>query len=276
MGANSVKDISPTMDEVNIAAWGADDIVQYYATTSGWLDNGEKEAFAYALRQQPRGAVLDIGIGGGRTTGLLRPMAGDYVGIDISPKMIAAAKLRFPAATLHCLDARAMTGLENRSFDIAFFSCAGLDAMDLAGRRAILGEARRVLRPQGLFVFSSFNNEGPWAHSRVGLFMPRRWRDLRELAGNVRRSLRDLAHAKGRIGRLAAHEENGADRSVRLLPAFGFRVFAMFSTCQAIAGELDRHGFVIDRILTDRGEIVGDAGRPPRQASWFYYIARMA
>ncbi|SNB79897.1 Ubiquinone/menaquinone biosynthesis C-methylase UbiE [Arboricoccus pini] len=274
MAVDSLKDVAPTMDEVNIAAWGADDIVRHYAMASGWLDEGEREALAYALRRQPDGAVLDIGIGGGRTTELLEPMASEYVGIDISPKMIAAARLRFPEASLHCLDARDMNGLESRAFDLAFFSCAGLDAMDLAGRRAILGEVRRVLRPQGLFVFSSFNNEGPWAQSRIGLFMPRRWCDLRTLAGNVRRSLRDLFNANGRIGLLATHEQRGVERSLRLLPAFGFRVFAMFSTCRAIAAELNRQGFIIDRILTDRGEIVGDATRPPREASWFYYLAR--
>src|SRR5947207_15676097 len=63
----------------------------------------------YCLNLVPipsRGSVLDIGIGGGRTTGPLSEIFEAYVGVDYSEGMIATAKSLFPNADLRTMDAR--------------------------------------------------------------------------------------------------------------------------------------------------------------------------
>lgn len=101
--------------------------------------------------------ILDIGCGTGRTTRYLLPLAGRYVGCDYAGAMLARCRERFPQADLRQLDARDLATFADGSFDVAVFSFNGLDSVDHAGRLAVLAEVRRVLRPGGLFIFSSHN-----------------------------------------------------------------------------------------------------------------------
>src|SRR5580765_1477335 len=59
--------------------------------------------FRDELQDQP---ILDIGIGGGRTTAPLLKLTRSYVGIDFSKEMILAAKQKNPGADLLVCDAR--------------------------------------------------------------------------------------------------------------------------------------------------------------------------
>lgn len=107
--------------------------------------------------------LIDIGIGTGRTTGHVARRAADYTGIDYSPEMVARARTRYPDVRIDVMDARRMPGFGDGEFDIAMFSYNGIDYVDHADRLKILAEVRRVLRPQGMFVFS--------AH-RLGVVVP--------------------------------------------------------------------------------------------------------
>ena len=110
-----------------------DDVVGTFAT-DGYTDAGEAAALS-AVSDRRRGDVLDIGIGGGRTTGLLRPAARSYVGLDISREMLALARERFPEADLRDGDAVGLAGLPHDAFDLVIFSYNGLDALDHVGAR---------------------------------------------------------------------------------------------------------------------------------------------
>lgn len=101
--------------------------------------------------------ILDVGCGAGRTTGLLKNFAGRYIGIDNSLKMVKACKAKYPDAHLLQCDARDMGAFENGQFDFVLFSFNGLDSMSHAGRLMALQEIHRVLRQDGIFVFSSHN-----------------------------------------------------------------------------------------------------------------------
>ena len=46
----------------------------------------------------PGGEVLDLGVGGGRTTAFLSSRAGAYVGLDYAPTMVKICRLKFPLA----------------------------------------------------------------------------------------------------------------------------------------------------------------------------------
>jgi SAM-dependent methyltransferase len=101
--------------------------------------------------------VLDLGVGAGRTTGFLATRARRYLGIDYSSRMVGVCRQRFPAAEIRHGDARDLGWIAGESFDFVLFSFNGIDNVDHQGRMRALGEVYRVLRPGGLFAFSSHN-----------------------------------------------------------------------------------------------------------------------
>jgi len=105
--------------------------------------------------------VLDIGIGGGRTTAHLLGRCAAYVGMDVSEAMVDATRARTAADTsppsLTRADARSLP-FPARSFDVVLFSFNGLDGVgDHEERLHCLREIRRVCAPGAAFVFSSDN-----------------------------------------------------------------------------------------------------------------------
>src|SRR6266550_3749432 len=101
--------------------------------------------------------LLDISIGGGRTTRLLLPISQDYVGIDYAPELVETARRRYPEANILCRDARDLIGFAAATFDFGLVSNNGLDYMVHADRIAVMHEIFRVLKQNGLFMFSTHN-----------------------------------------------------------------------------------------------------------------------
>lgn len=116
--------------------------------------------------------VLDIGIGGGRTTLWLAKKAQSYIGVDYSPEMVEEAARRLEAEDhagldLRVMDARDMQGLADASFDLVLFSFNGVDSMPLEDRHRVLAEMTRVLAPDGWLCFSSHNLQSAPALTQV-------------------------------------------------------------------------------------------------------------
>lgn len=114
------------------------------------------------LREKLRNMkMLDIGVGAGRTTGHFACLTKEYVGIDYSPSMIAAAQKKFQnypkKISLLTMDARNMTLFPDGYFDFALFSYCGIDYVSHEDRLKILSEIRRILRKGGFFFFSTHN-----------------------------------------------------------------------------------------------------------------------
>jgi len=107
------------------------------------------------------GSVLDIGIGGGRTTSFLFPITNAYTGIDYSENFIKEINKMYPGINCLVMDARDLSAFKNDSFDLVNFSFNGIDYVDLEGRKKILVEVLRVLKPGGLFFFSTHNKKHP-------------------------------------------------------------------------------------------------------------------
>jgi len=101
--------------------------------------------------------VLDIGIGGGRTTELLAPKAKHYVGIDYAQEMVEAAKERFPSHDIRWGDATNLSDFADASFDVTLFSFNGIDCIGSSERERALQEMFRVTVPRGLVIFSAHN-----------------------------------------------------------------------------------------------------------------------
>jgi ubiquinone/menaquinone biosynthesis C-methylase UbiE len=103
--------------------------------------------------------MLDLGVGAGRTSHHFLTSTASYRGIDYSTRMIEACRKRFRdhAHAFEVGDARAMTHLEDRSFDFVLFSYNGIDYMGHEERLGTLREINRLLDPDGCFCFSTHN-----------------------------------------------------------------------------------------------------------------------
>src|SRR5690348_17274690 len=87
-----------------------------YARQSG-LQPAEAAIIERYRRQVSGARILDLGVGGGRTTAFLAPLAGDYVGVDYSREMVERCRKRFPAARFEIADAADLSRFADASFD---------------------------------------------------------------------------------------------------------------------------------------------------------------
>ena len=110
-----------------------------------------------------RMSVLDLGIGGGRTTIHLAPRCAEYVGIEYSEPLLEAcrrriAKLGLSHVSLEQGDARDLSRFPDGRFDVTFFSYNGIDVVESRDdRRRSLREMLRVTKPGGCVCFSAHN-----------------------------------------------------------------------------------------------------------------------
>src|SRR5258706_3592254 len=142
------------MDSVNLNVFDRPEVVSHYAAMS-IIWPCEKLVFDRYIR--PGIALLDVGVGGGRTTGYLSATVSRYVGIDYSEEMIRVCKSRFPHLEFRCADAADLSGFSDSSFDAVVMAYNGIDALSPEGRSGFLQECFRVLRRGGVFIFSAHN-----------------------------------------------------------------------------------------------------------------------
>ena len=139
----------------NLDVFDSADVVEHYAGLQ-FLTACEQRMFETYLR--PGGAILDLGVGGGRTTPFLSAIASQYIGADYSEKMVCACRKKFPNLQFEVADAADLSRFADRSFDAVVFSFNGSDYIaPEENRHRFLQECHRVLKPGGTFVFSSHN-----------------------------------------------------------------------------------------------------------------------
>jgi ubiquinone/menaquinone biosynthesis C-methylase UbiE len=134
-------------------------VVQYY-TQLKELQPAEQTILDQFKDRWSTMKMLDIGVGGGRTTQHFSQVAANYIGIDYSAEMIAACENRFldsPKASFNVVDARDMNKFEDNSFDFILFSFNGIDYISHTDRLRVLQEISRVGKSGGFFFFSSHN-----------------------------------------------------------------------------------------------------------------------
>jgi SAM-dependent methyltransferase len=126
-----------------------------------WNTEGPQKPFGHPLNLERLGQwlshdsrILDFGCGYGRSLGeLFKSGYRNLIGFDFSPAMIADARTRFPEITFQEIQSSTIP-LPDASIDGALLfsvlTCVPTDD----GQRAIVGELRRVLRPNGLLYIS--------------------------------------------------------------------------------------------------------------------------
>ena len=257
------------------SSWGAADVVARFATAEGHSDAGEVAALA-TVRRWSRGDVLDLGVGGGRTTGLLAPAARSYLGIDLSPEMLALARRRYPDADLRQGDAVDLAGLPDAAYDLVVFSYNGLDALDHADRGAALASMARVTRPGGRVLFSSLNldgvsfNERPW-HVAGGV----RSRRFRYHVADAVRHPAAVVRSVRNYRRTQPQGEDGAGWARRPLRAHQFRFVVHFATVEEVVAEARTAGLEVVAAYADDGSEVAPS-TPHTGADYVHYVCRRA
>lgn len=154
---------SHQLEDRNREVYGDRSIVQYYTQLS-LLQPAEQMILDLLQNQWSTIKMLDIGVGGGRTTQHFSQVVMDYVGIDYATEMITACQKRFSASPqplkFEVCDARNMSQFADNSFDFILFSFNGVDYVSHSDRLKIFQEVSRVGKPGAYFFFSSHNLNG--------------------------------------------------------------------------------------------------------------------
>jgi SAM-dependent methyltransferase len=266
----------------NLVRYNAPEVAQYYAALN-YLTPCEQLLFDNYLK--PGMAILDLGVGGGRTTPYLSSIAQRYVGVDYAEKMIAECRQKFPQLEFHLANAADLSQFFSSSFDAVVMAFNGMDYLlpDDARLRA-LREIHRVLRSEDILIFSSHNARAfflrpAWnpqrvralAESIVGsrgiLFRPVLW-----FLMGVRVTvavLWSVLVSLGRVARRLPTRTFWQGRGYRMDPAHG-GLKTHLATPRKVKQEVEQFGFRLLRVVGD------DYPRVSRLfcTGWYYYVFR--
>lgn len=110
--------------DFNLRIYSRPEVVARYGALNQ-LTDCERYLFRTYLNHDMR--ILDLGVGGGRTTPYLSSLSRNYVGVDYSQEMIRVCRKKFPGKRFIVLDASDLSSFEDSSFDAVVFSFNGLD-----------------------------------------------------------------------------------------------------------------------------------------------------
>ena len=268
----------------NLPVYNKSEVAAYYASLD-YLSPCEQALFGEFLK--PGDAILDLGVGGGRTTRYLSSLASRYVGVDYAPNMVAACREKFPQLEFLVADATNLALLADGNFDSVVMAFNGIDALfPSEARRRCLAEIHRVLKNGGVFIFSSHN---PRAVFLRPAWNPKRIDDLAQmLAGQRKGLLKPMRILLLWLRVVAALARSAMDSALRLLrrvprrafwsgdgymldPAHG-GVLTHYAIPERVIAELEQQGFQFLRLAGD------DYPRHSRVyvTDWYYYVFRKA
>ena len=220
----------------------------------------------------PEGPVLDVGIGGGRTCRALAGLGRPYTGFDFVPEMVAHARERFPGLDLRVMDARDLKAFTDGSQALVWFSFNGLDSIGPGDRAGVLSEIKRVLAPEGLFVFSSHNIAFSGLETRLrpqspSLTLADPISSARKLAAYVR--------ARRSSKTLREHEQKSTEFAVFNDDAHGHALLQCYIHARRQRKDLEAAGFRLVAMIGSHGEpLAPDADAPTSDS--IHYIAEHA
>jgi ubiquinone/menaquinone biosynthesis C-methylase UbiE len=212
--------------------------------------------------------ILDVGIGGGRTTQFLLSLGGNYIGIDYSSKMVEEAKILFPGTRFELCDARNLSVFEDAQFDFVLFSFNGLDSLPHEGRMLILGEFHRVLKTGGLLAFTSHNRQRsvvkPWTLDQLH-FSKHPFRMLRNLKQYIQ-GVFNWCQARKCLF-------EGTEYAIRLDSGNLFQAPLYYISKTDQVRQLEQNGFQMEAIYDGAGGRASPEVADTR-SSWLLYVCR--
>jgi ubiquinone/menaquinone biosynthesis C-methylase UbiE len=269
-----------TAGAFNQQIYNAAEVALYYANLA-YLSPCERFLFQNYL--QPGMAILDIGVGGGRTTSYLSSFASRYVGIDYAEEMIRACRKKYPALTFDVANAADLSSFSDASFDAIVMAFNSIDyVLPDSQRERCLQECHRVLKRGGMLIFSSHNprsifKKATWNSERVVDFSNRIFRGHPLFAACARiplmlgvlvyASIRCLAQCLMKISQRIGTVAFWKGRGLWFDPSHGGLVTHTWTPKWCIRG-VSTAGFQITKYLGDdfprtSGQFVTD---------WYYYV----
>ena len=268
------------MNTANLQVYNNLEVASHYAVLS-YLTPCERLLFD--LYVKPGAAVLDLGVGGGRTTPYLCRNSSRYVGVDYAPEMIRVCREKYPNQEFVEAEASDLSSFASGSFDVVVMAFNGFDYVIPEEKRArCCAECHRVLKPGGIFLFSSHNPRSilvrpTWNQQRVAA-LAQVWAErfafvktpvllTLRLGARTRALLRaareSLSRASARIARRAFWRGEG----YLFDSAHGGLVTHCWVPARVIH-ELQTKRFQIQKVLGDdypqaSGEYITD---------WYYYV----
>jgi SAM-dependent methyltransferase len=264
----------------NLLTYNSSKVTAYYAALN-YLTPCERLLFDDYLR--PGMAILDLGVGGGRTTEYLSSTARRYVGADYAAEMIAICRKKFPNLEFEILNATDLSIFASSSFDAVVMAFNGMDYLipDESRFRA-LQEIHRVLRPAGVLIFSSHNPRSvfvrpSWDGQRVANlakkvmgrdsipYLPLLWglTGARAIVAAMQAVARSLVRIARRVPTSAFWRGEGYLTD----PAHG-GLRTHLSTPEKVEHEIGGAGFRLLRVLGDDYPHVSR----PYVTDWYYYV----
>lgn len=263
----------------------AEEIYKHYNCPATAADYGQQEYITpcehmlFSTYISPGMAILDIGVGGGRTSQCLARNSSRYLGIDYAPEMVRICRRKYPQWEYLEASATDLSPLQSESFDVVVLAYNVLD--DLIpdeNRWRCLQECHRVLREGRLLIFSSHNPRA---------ILVRTDQETAELC--------QPAPSPGVFGRIDAVFHNALNQSVKLFASAQGSLRRVFSygtkspfwrgegyiidaenlmthfwTPKKAIAELAQYGF---RFITLQGD---DYPRKSHSliTDWYYYVFR--
>ncbi|MEA2178859.1 MAG: hypothetical protein QOG77_2156 [Solirubrobacteraceae bacterium] len=194
------------LSDFNVGAWATGDYVADYSTRT--VSPAETVLLA-SYRGSLNGPVLEIGPGAGRLTRILVSLFADVTAVDVSPRMVEACRRNVPEARVMVGDLRDLSRFDDGSFRSIVASDNVIDVLDPAGRERALAGLARLLRGDGMLLFSSHNRANlPYLDTRLGSFANGALRSPRAMARTLYHAPRILRRARNRH-RARAFEQVG-------------------------------------------------------------------
>ena len=239
------------LDRINQSAYARADVVSHYEHLDMLLEPERLllQRLTPAIKDKK---ILDIAIGGGRTTKYLLPISRDYTGIDYTPQFVEVAQRKFPGVEILCRDARDLSSFADETFDFVMFSFNSIDYVPHADRERALTEILRVLKDGGRFLFSTHNRE-------YAGFNKQPWQERLSLDPVfIKTCLYSLFHLPTHL-RMRRHEIHTDE----------YAVLAYYISVPRQLAQLARVGFSSAEAFDMEGKVISRDTRFP----WIHYLA---
>jgi SAM-dependent methyltransferase len=258
---------SSVHDKVNRSVYFSPGVEQFYDSVST-LDPPEITALLKYQSALAGRDVLDIGVGTGRTTLYLSMVAKTYLGVDYSPVMINHVTRKFPDVKFRLGDMRDLSFLAPESMDFILASCNVVDAVSHEDRLIVLREVHRVLRCDGIFLFSTHNRN---YHSALAgpqlLISLNPYKQALHLLRFIRQRVNH-----SRTGRLRHIE---SDYAVLNDPGHDYKLLHYYVERAKQVKQLTQCGFVTLDVFASSGRCLGDSEVDSVSTSLHYVAKRL-
>ncbi len=151
--------------------------------------------------------ALDFGCGPGRMVGRMRRLFAQVDGVDISSRLIDAARARHPESRFWVTSGDDLGGVEPESYDLVYSTIAMQHIAVRSLRQTILGRMREALKPGGaVSIQLAFNPGYPYLRPTLRVDDGTHLVEVRE---------RDTTHAGWNEDRVGADQTNsGCDAAI--------------------------------------------------------------